>query len=298
MPRTKYIATTLLSALLSLSINAATVSVVNQTSDGPSNNSPTMTQGSGGQSGQSGQKAPTGPVTGKLTSKKGGVRQPRKPKLEQELPPMHPEQPTYTYPGLLAKIGKRWVGNDYLYNMHRNIGVKVEVVRKEGKDISIDEEGLAYIVADIFQRGEIIPESLASEELPPLPFFHILIFAFPSENSNIAFVSGRLFEDALFARYGLDPIGTWQAISWEKQDLVITSPLQFDEQLKKSVANIAATFIDRVEMYAKIKAESESNAKLYYPSVIPAPAKPDRQAAKPPAGSSDEKSYRAREMQE
>lgn len=264
----------LVASLLFSSLGAASVSIVNQTS------TPSTSAGSSYPSGTavtpttanqpaSTQKLPAGPVMGKPPASKGPGKSSRKPKLEMDQPPQYPEQPLYTYPGLLAKIGKRWVGSDYLYNLHRNIGVKVEVIKKEGKEIPIDENALAQLVAEIFQKGEIVPESLASYDSPPLPFFHVLIFAFPSENSNIAFISGRLFEDALLARYGLDPIGTWQAISWEKQDLVVTSPLQFDEQLKKSVANIAETFVNRVETYAKIKAESESNAKLYYPSSIP-----------------------------
>ena len=273
MTRHSFFKAALAITLLGLPLNAATVSIVNQPTTGsstPTGTTNTLGSGASQQSGAAqGQQKGTTPAVGKLPPSTGAAHATRKPKLEVQEPAKHVEQPFYTYPGLLAKVGRRWIGNDYLYNMHRNIGVKVEVVREEGKNISVDEEGLAAIVAAIFEGAEIVPESLASEETPPLPFFHILIFAYPTENQSIAFVSGRLFEDALLARYGLDPIGTWQAISWEKQDLVITSQLQFDEQLKKSVTAIAQTFVDRVLMYAKIKEESESSMKLYYPSVIP-----------------------------
>lgn len=272
MTRTKILTLAITAAVISTTLNGANVSIVNQPASGTSSGTaPTSTPG-----GTSPQQNPASTkAVGKLPASTGagGGHASRKPKLEVQEPVKFVEQPTYTFPGLLAKIGKRWVGSDYLYNMHKNIGVKVEVVRQEGKDISVDEEGIAQIVSDIFLTGNIVPDSFASEESPPLPFFHVLIFALPADNNNIAFVSGRLFEDALLARYGLDPIGTWQAISWEKQDLVVTSPLQFDEQLKKSVAGIAQTFVDRVEMYAKIKEEAESNAKLYYPSAIPRPPK-------------------------
>lgn len=255
-------------------LNGATVSVVNPIQQGGSatTSGPTTMPSTATPSSHSQQKG-TGPAVGKLPPQSSGGSSggARKPKVEVREAVMHPEEPTYTYPGLVAKIGRRWVGNDYLYNLHRNIGVVVEVVQQEGKEVPIDKEGLKILVSEIFERGGLAPEAMASEESPPLPFFHVLIFAFPSDKSNAAFVSGRLFEDALLARYGLDPIGTWQAISWEKQDFVITSPLQFEEQLKKSVTNIAQTFVDRVEMYAKIKEETESNAKLYYPKVIPAP---------------------------
>ena len=276
MPRKHFIALALTSSLLYSGLPAATVSVVNQSSQGASTPSGATTPSGTSQTTNPynpSTKATAGPVSGKLpsSSSKGGGGGSRKARLEANESPLRAEEPTYTYPGLVAKIGKRWIGNDYLYNLHRNIGVVVEVVTQDGKDVSIDKEAIKSIISDIFLQAELSPESLATETTPPLPFFHILIFAFPSENSNVAFVSGRLFEDALLARYGLDPIGTWQAISWEKQDLVVTSPLQFDEQLKKSVAGIAKTFVDKVQLYAKIKEESESNAKLYYPKVIPTP---------------------------
>jgi hypothetical protein len=264
--------------LLGATLNAATVSIVNQTSPtgasipfGTASSSTTVPQTTN-QYNQSQKGAAASPI-GKLPASKGAGGGARKPKLELNEPAQHVEEPTYTFPGLLAKIGNRWVGNDYLYDLHRNIGVVVEVITNEGREIPVDKEGLKEMVKEIFMHVELVPESLASENTPPLPFFHILIFVSPAENSNVAFVSGRLFEDALLARYGLDPIGTWQAITWEKQDLVITSPLQFSEQLKKSVANIAQTFADKVIFYAKIKSEAQSDAKLYYPKVIPEPPK-------------------------
>lgn len=280
--RLKYITTlSITTILMCTALGAATVSVVNQSSQStstPSNNSPSLTSPASTQSTQ-GTKgtSSSGPATGKLPASKGGGASggggSRKSRISDTELALHPEEPTYTFPGLLAKIGRRWIGNDYLYNLHRNIGVVVEVVMQEGKPVSIDKEAIKAIVADTFLLGELVPESFATEATPPLPFFHILIFAFPSENNNIAFITGRLFEDALLARYGLDPIGTWQAISWEKQDLVVTSPLQFDEQVKKSVANIAKTFVDKVQLYAKIKEESESDAKIYFPKVIQAPSR-------------------------
>lgn len=273
------IATTMTMANLS----GANVSVVNQSATGGATSAPSAAGGTTTTpvttpATQSQQKVGAN-LTGKLPPSKSAstTSSSRKPKAEAPETFMHPEEPTYTYPGLLAKLGRRWVGSDYLYNMHQNIGIVIEVVLQEGKDISVDKDGLKGIIADAFGRIGLVPEALASENTPPLPFFHVLIFAFPSENSTVAFVSGRLFEDALLARYGLDPIGTWQAISWEKQDLVVTSPMQFDAQLKKSVSNIAQTFTERVEMYSKIKEESESNAKIYYPKVIPEPPKQPKQ---------------------
>lgn len=265
-------------------LQAATVSVVNQpaqvvsvpsgTTTTPAGTSPSMGQNNNQYNQTTTNQKNVGPALGKPQAHVKEGRAPRKPRVESVQSAAFAETPVYTYPGLVAKIGSRWVGSDYLYNLNKNIGIKIEIVKQEGKEISIDEEGLSQLVAEIFQGAGIVPESLASADSPPLPFFHILIFALPADNMNIAFVSGRLFEDALLARYGLEPIGTWQAISWEKQDLVVTSPLQFEDQLRKSVAGIAATFVNRVEVYAKIKAETESDAKLYYPSVIPAHPKP------------------------
>ena len=165
------------------SLNAATVSIVNQTPAGATvpavtATTPTTVPQTTNQYNQT-TKAQTGPALGKLPSSSTSTTSghaARRPKLEAQEPARFVEQPVYTYPGLLAKIGRRWVGNDYLYNLHRNIGIKIEVVEQEDKKISIDGEGLTQLVAEIFQKGDIIPESLASADTPPLPFFHILIF--------------------------------------------------------------------------------------------------------------------------
>lgn len=263
-------------------LNAATVSVVNQPVQAVSIPAGTAFAPMGTQPSNIGQYSnqyPTnqknvGPPLGKPQIRQRENRPVRRPRVTNMQEASFAQVPVYTYPGLVARVGNRWVGSDYLYNLHRNIGIKVEVVKQAGKEISIDEEGLSQLVAEIFQQAGIVPESQASSNTPPLPFFHILIFALPADNTSIAFVSGRLFEDALLSRYGLEPIGTWQAISWEKQDLVVTSQLQFEDQLIKSVAGIATTFVNRVEVYAKLKEESESDAKIYYPSVIPAHHKP------------------------
>lgn len=262
-----------------ISLDGATVSVVNQT--------PVSTLGGTAYSGmgttvqtpllapnQAGQndRAAIGPQSGKLPVSKT-ARSARRPRAEAVDLKTFVEEPVYTFPGMLARVGRKWVGSDYLYDLPGNIGIKVEVVSGEGIALPIDTGAVSGVVAEIFQRGGLTPESLAGENRPPLPFFHILIFTFGDETQNVAYVAGRLFEDALLARYDLEPLGTWQVISWEKQDLVITSPLQFEDQFMKTVINIAETFVNRVETYARIKEESESNSKLYYPSAIPLPRK-------------------------
>lgn len=262
-----------------LQLNAANVSIVNQSSPSsstPSSTSPTLGTGLNNQANQSQSsgKGSAGSIVGKLPPSKGAASKrsaARISKSEDTQLSQYSEEPVYTYPGLLAKIGNRWVGSDYLYDLHRNIGVVIEVVQSEGKEIPIDKAVLKEIVSEIFSGADLMPEAMASATTPPLPFFHILIFALPTDSGNVAFISGRLFEDALLARYGLDPLGTWQAISWEKQELLVASAFQFDEKLKSTVADIAKTFVERVEMYAKIKEESQSDVKLYFPKVIPEP---------------------------
>lgn len=291
MIQRKTLAVLISAIIINISMEAATVSIVNETQPGAlttqgSSVLPTTSQATqqSNQYTQSQVQKPGGTQTGKLPTTGRNAKPPRKPKLIRQPVPKHIEKPVYTFPGLVAKLGNRWVGSDYLYDLDRNIGIKLEIVKEEGKNIEINGGDLVQIVGGIFNKANINPESFSTDVSPPLPFFHVLIFAFPNETTNVAFVTGRLFEEAKLGRFDLQPIGTWQVITWEKQDLIISSPYQFDEQLKKSIANIAETFVERIEFYARVKEESESNVKLYYPTIIPpTPPPPPPKPAEAPS---------------
>lgn len=194
----------------------------------------------------------------------GGI-QVRGPRVESEFY----DQPTYSFPGLVAKVAGRWVGSDYLYDLPPNIGVLVEIVKPESVKLKVGIAQITEQTEGIFARRGINPQAEASFYHPPLPFFHILVLFYPSEEGYVAAVSGRLFEQVTLPRLKFVPAGTWQAITWEKQELIITSPAQFDEQLLKITREIARAFVNRVDYFAREKVFQESEIKLKEPGSIP-----------------------------
>ena len=165
------------------------------------------------------------------------------------------EKPTYFFPGMVAYSRRMWVGSDYLYYLPTDIGVVIELIADkqiksdEGRVI-LDENTLQKGVETIFSKAGINPQAFNVENTAPLPFFHILILMYHVENKVFASISGRLFEDVKPERLDLDsPVGTFQAITWEKNDILIVSTLQAPEQMELMVNNIAQLFVNRVQFY-------------------------------------------------
>ncbi|MBA2728235.1 MAG: hypothetical protein H0U49_08715 [Parachlamydiaceae bacterium] len=167
----------------------------------------------------------------------------------------HYEDPIYPYPGLLTRMNGRWIGSQYLYDIPQNIGIVLEVIKPGIKQIDIDTGSLRNATSLLFSKANINPESLAIGEDPPLPFFHILILVYPDEDKVVAAISGRFIEKVKISRLDFNIPGTTQAITWEKLDLIITSALQFPDQLQETVLEIATTFIRRVQYFAEEKAK-------------------------------------------
>lgn len=163
----------------------------------------------------------------------------------------------YMLPGITAFKKGQWVGSDNLYNITNNIGVSVEIIKPLGRPIPIDSNTIRNRIAGMFDRAGIIPIAEGKGVKAPLPFFHILIMIYPVEKGYVASINGRLFEPVALARINLDKNITWQAITWEKQDLIIASADLLNEQLFKSIDEITNNFIERFKFFENIKSQSK-----------------------------------------
>lgn len=193
--------------------------------------------------------------------------------------------PTYPYPGLLSMMYGKWFGSEYLYDLPQNIGVVIEVIKPGNNPIDVDTQNLRLEVSKLFYQANIHPESLAIGEDPPLPFFHILILVYPDEEKTIAAISGRLMEKVVLARLNFNTPGTSQAITWEKMDLIITSHVQFHDQLQEAVVTIAKTFLDKVHYFSEEKYKLETGFRVKGCPQRRVPIKkyiPERECAPPP----------------
>lgn len=168
-------------------------------------------------------------------------------------PEFVPQQADYLHPGILVNISGKWEGGDHLLNISSNIGVYVSMIKPENEVLGINDIQIKKEIENIFTLANIKPQILAIAGKPPLPAFEIEIFIYPIEKGYVACCSGRLFESVILERFKMDTNMAFQAITWEKQNLIVSPKEQFDAQLTKTIQDIAKTFAERYQAYEKIK---------------------------------------------
>ncbi|MGZ3634038.1 MAG: hypothetical protein ACXWM7_07130 [Parachlamydiaceae bacterium] len=173
-----------------------------------------------------------------------------------------PSQPSFLSPGLVRYCIDKWVGSDYLYEMSPNIGVVVEVVNPLDFSFSVDSNLLKSYVENIFNASEIFPVAESVGDQAPLPFFHVLIFVVPAGESFVFSLSARLFEPVRLFRLDYRLPGTVQAITWEKQGLIVAPEGQLINQMIASVKEVAEIFTERVRYFRRLKLEQDDALRL------------------------------------
>ncbi len=162
---------------------------------------------------------------------------------------------TYLHPGILVFLNGQWEGSDHLLNISNNIGVYVTIVKPESEALDVTNEQLQKEVEAIFQQGNIKPVIMTAQGRPPLPAFELEVFVYPIEKGYAACCDGRLFESVTLDRFKMDPNMAFQAITWEKQTLIVGPKSTFADQLKQNIQAIAAAFVERYQAYEKLKGQ-------------------------------------------
>lgn len=163
------------------------------------------------------------------------------------------ERADYLHPGILVNARGEWEGSDHLLNISSNIGVYITIIKPENEQLAFNEASLKDQVVNIFKLANIKPEILVSPGKPPLPVFQIEIFAYPIDKGYVACCYGRLFESVTLDRFKMDSNMAFQAITWEKQHLIVSPKDEFSDEIVKVVQDIAQTFGERFQVYEKIK---------------------------------------------
>lgn len=171
-------------------------------------------------------------------------------------PPLVPQFAEYLHPGILVFLNGAWQGSDHLLNLSNTIGVYVQILKPEEETLEIGNQELQKQVEAIFGDASIKPQTMAPVGKPPLPAFEVEIFVYPIERGYAASVSGRLFESVVLDRFKMDPNMAFQAITWEKQSLIVSPKEKFKEQLQRTVQEIAQTFVNRFQVYERLKNSS------------------------------------------
>ena len=153
----------------------------------------------------------------------------------------------FTSPGIATNQGGQWLGSEHLYNLTPNIGIYPEIVMAPGLPIPITEGSIKEKLMPILRTGGIIPRTLSAGGTP-LPFLHVLIMITPIDKGYVAYCALRLFEEIQNKRVFLPSDVVWQAITWEKQELVTASSEQIMQEIEKTLSNFALSFAERYRM--------------------------------------------------
>lgn len=167
--------------------------------------------------------------------------------------PEIPQHAEYLHPGILVNLNGKWEGSDHLLNLSSNIGVYVHIIKPEEEALDVSEKALQQEVESMFGNANIKPLTMAAIGKPPLPAFEIEIFVYPIERGYAAFLDGRLFESVILERFKMDPNMAFQAITWEKQTLIVSPKDKFAEQLTRTVQEISEAFVVRFQAYEQLK---------------------------------------------
>lgn len=184
------------------------------------------------------------------------------PYLTRVPSPRHFGEPTYLAPGLVRFSNGLWAGSDYLYNLSQDIGVAVELVLPKELAGILHKERVRQEIEVIFTGHHITPFSLAVNDLPPLPFFHLIAFVVPVKESYVVNIAGRLFEEVKLIRLDYQLPGTVQAITWEKQELIVSSKSQVLERLMESAREIAIQFAGKIDSFNRLQFEHKEELKV------------------------------------
>ncbi len=152
----------------------------------------------------------------------------------------------YLHPGILVNRAGKWEGSDHLFNLTENIAIYITIIKPESVGLNITSAELQKEVEEIFASVQIKAKTLIEADKPPLPAFEIEIFIYPIDKQGfVAFCEGRLFESVILHRFQMDPNMAFQAITWEKQILLITPTIELKNKITNSVRDIANVFAER-----------------------------------------------------
>ena len=180
------------------------------------------------------------------------------------LPPIKPPElvnkvASYFHPGILVWRDNGWVGGDHMLNLTNNIGVYVTVIKAEKETFQVDEAALRQMIESLFKEANISPKIYGPVDQPPLPFFQVEIMIYPVEQGYVASCTGRLFEAVSLARFLPDPKMTFQAITWEKDNLIVAPTDKINTLIHQTIADIVKVFTERYTYFSLRKREELRN---------------------------------------
>lgn len=165
-------------------------------------------------------------------------------------------------PGVVGIVNERWANSDYLGFLEPNFPFTVEVVLGKGSP-RIDDASIENALMEVL-KGDNITTFANQSEGPILPFLHLLVMVYPIDKNSFAiFAALRLFENVTIKREKFEPAGYWQAVTWENQDMIVSTGEQLQAQINAIATKLATSFIKRYDEYNKERPKRPEPIKPY-----------------------------------
>lgn len=202
--------------------------------------------------------------------------------FQMKTPPAKKEGPTgplnYFSPGIIGFKGGEWVGYDQLLSLGQEIDVIVELVKPSIATFNLTEDQVKHWVEERFKKYAITPDPNIKKFHAPLPSYHILIMVYPLDKQFVAYISGRLLESVKPERVKI-PEGTiFQAITWERQNLIRAASKDTFNEIQRHVLLITDDFLGKYNYFNPPKDQA---GKSSVPDFIPPEAAGDQPLSPP-----------------
>lgn len=162
-------------------------------------------------------------------------------------------------PGIVGFKDGGWIGSDNLYNLKPNISIYVELVMPENQKFEVNEQDIKTRVQEIFAKAGITSVAFQEYGEPPLPLYHVLVMISSIDQCFMGSCSCRLFESVNLKRVIVEEGITFQAITWEKQNLIAASRKDFYSLLNKTIDDLTDVFVERFQYFQNLKFQRQGN---------------------------------------
>lgn len=163
----------------------------------------------------------------------------------------------YTRPGIVTLQGGSWEGSDHLLNLKGPVNVVVEILKPQNVEVPLSADEIESRITTEFKKVDLTSGNYAVET-PGIPFFNILIVAYPVEKGYVASVDARLIEVIEPFRVRIDPSTFFQAVTWEKKSLLVAPTEEFSKTVDKTIDDLVKTFIERVSYFKEMNRRHEN----------------------------------------
>lgn len=192
---------------------------------------------------------PTPPLTSTAPPPEPKKKEAPKPKLiipSETSKKVIPAGDYFNHPGLVGSKNGQWIGEDNFTNISHAIALQVNIVKPETLVLPFKKDDLQSKIADIFTKSGITINTAASESEPPLPFFNMMVLAYPINDGVVIAVQGRLFESVELKRVILDKNTLFQAVTWEQTNLIVAPEEDIQKLSMNAIEQIASSFSGRI----------------------------------------------------